>query len=57
VFLEMIERYFPTLRKLELNRRGPARKGWDAWGDEAVPAGPTRYNGCYRARRFHRSAD
>lgn len=33
--LEMIEQYFPTLPKIELNRRGPARKGWDAWGDEA----------------------
>jgi N6-adenosine-specific RNA methylase IME4 len=34
-FLEMIERYFPTLPKIELNRRGPARPGWDAWGNEA----------------------
>src|ERR1051326_8538009 len=33
----MIEQYFPTLPKIELNRRGPARKGWDAWGDEAQP--------------------
>ncbi|MGC2123324.1 MAG: hypothetical protein WA652_10770, partial [Xanthobacteraceae bacterium] len=35
IFLEMIEQYFPTLSKIELNRRGPARLGWDAWGDEA----------------------
>lgn len=35
--LEMIEQYFPTLRKIELNRRGPPRDGWDAWGDEAEP--------------------
>lgn len=35
-FLEMIEGYFPTLPKIELNRRGPARPGWDAWGNEAV---------------------
>lgn len=35
VSLRMIEAYFPTLPKIELNRRGPARPGWDAWGDEA----------------------
>lgn len=35
---EMIEQYFPTLPKTELNRRGPARPGWDAWGNEAAPA-------------------
>jgi N6-adenosine-specific RNA methylase IME4 len=34
VFLEMIEQYFPTLPKIELNRRGPARPGWQAWGNE-----------------------
>jgi N6-adenosine-specific RNA methylase IME4 len=34
-FLELIEAYFPTLPKIELNRRGPARDGWDAWGLEA----------------------
>jgi N6-adenosine-specific RNA methylase IME4 len=33
-FLELIEAYFPTLPKIELNRRGPARAGWDAWGNE-----------------------
>jgi N6-adenosine-specific RNA methylase IME4 len=33
-FLEMIEQYFPNLPKIELNRRGPARRGWDAWGNE-----------------------
>jgi N6-adenosine-specific RNA methylase IME4 len=37
-FLEMIEQYFPTLPKIELNRRGPARPGWDAWGFEAQEA-------------------
>jgi N6-adenosine-specific RNA methylase IME4 len=35
IFLEIIEKYYPTLPKIELNRRGPARKGWDAWGNEA----------------------
>jgi N6-adenosine-specific RNA methylase IME4 len=45
VFLELIERYFPTLPKIELNRRGPARPGWSAWGNEveeiAIPgSGP-----------------
>lgn len=34
-FLEMIEAYFPTLPKIELNRRGAPREGWDAWGLEA----------------------
>lgn len=31
---EMLEHYFPTLPKIELNRRGPARAGWSAWGNE-----------------------
>lgn len=35
-FLEAIERLYPNLPKIELNRRGPARDGWDAWGNEAV---------------------
>ena len=35
-FLEMIEAYFPTLPKIELNRRGAARPGWKAWGNEAT---------------------
>jgi N6-adenosine-specific RNA methylase IME4 len=35
VSLMIIETYFPTLPKIELNRRGPARPGWDAWGLEA----------------------
>lgn len=38
VFLELVETYFPTLPKIELNRRGPARPGWDAWGYEAEAA-------------------
>jgi N6-adenosine-specific RNA methylase IME4 len=36
IFLEMIEAYYPTLPKIELNRRGPARVGWDAWGNEVT---------------------
>lgn len=35
-FLELIEQYFPSLPKIELNRRGPARLGWDAWGNETI---------------------
>ncbi|TAI59828.1 MT-A70 family methyltransferase [Bradyrhizobium sp. Leo170] len=35
IFLEMIEQYFPTVPKIELNRRGVARPGWSAWGNEA----------------------
>ena len=34
----MIDWYFPTLPKIELNRRGPARQGWDAWGNESQTA-------------------
>jgi N6-adenosine-specific RNA methylase IME4 len=33
--LEMIESYYPNLPKIELHRRGPTRRGWDAWGAEA----------------------
>jgi len=33
---EMIESYFPSLRKIELNAR-TSRPGWDAWGFEAPP--------------------
>ena len=36
LFLELIEGYFPTLPKIEFNRRGLARPGWDAWGNEAT---------------------
>jgi len=36
-FLEMLEDYFPTLVKIELNRRGPPRPGWAAWGNEVEP--------------------
>lgn len=36
-FLEMIEKHFPSLPKIELNRRGPARPGWAAWGNESLP--------------------
>lgn len=35
-FLEMVESYFPTLPKIELNRRGQARDGWSAWGNEVA---------------------
>lgn len=37
-FLELIEQYFPTLPKIELNRRGSPRPGWDAWGNEVLEA-------------------
>lgn len=32
---EMIEEYWPNVPKIELNRRGLARSGWSAWGNEA----------------------
>lgn len=35
-FLELIESYFPNLPKIELNRRGQPREGWDAWGNEVA---------------------
>jgi N6-adenosine-specific RNA methylase IME4 len=35
IFLDLIEDHFPTLPKIELNRRGEARPGWVAWGNEA----------------------
>jgi N6-adenosine-specific RNA methylase IME4 len=34
--LEMIEQYYPNLPKIELNRRGLPRQGWEAWGNEAI---------------------
>jgi N6-adenosine-specific RNA methylase IME4 len=37
-FHEMIEQYYPTVPKIELNRRGPPRPGWDAWGNEVREA-------------------
>ena len=35
LFLEWIEQLWPNTPKIELNRRGPPRPGWDAWGAEA----------------------
>jgi N6-adenosine-specific RNA methylase IME4 len=35
VFLELIDRWYPDVPKIELFRRGPARPGWRAWGNEA----------------------
>jgi len=34
IFLTMIEEYYPNLPKIELNRRGPPRAGWSAWGNQ-----------------------
>lgn len=36
IFLELIEAYFPSLPRIELNRRGPPRPNWDSWGLEAT---------------------
>jgi N6-adenosine-specific RNA methylase IME4 len=38
VFAEMIERWYPESAKIELFRRGTARRGWGAWGNEAEAA-------------------
>ena len=35
-FYEMLEEYFPTLVKIELNARRP-REGWLRWGNESEP--------------------
>jgi N6-adenosine-specific RNA methylase IME4 len=35
IFLEMIESYYPTLPRIELNARR-SRDGWDSWGYEAI---------------------
>jgi N6-adenosine-specific RNA methylase IME4 len=37
-FLELIERWYPDAPKIELFRRGPARPGWKAWGNQALAA-------------------
>lgn len=37
-FAELIEALYPNLPKIELNRRGAPRPGWDAWGNEAAEA-------------------
>jgi N6-adenosine-specific RNA methylase IME4 len=34
--LELIEAYFPSLPKIEFNRRGPPRPRWAAWGNEVA---------------------
>lgn len=36
-FYEIIETYFPTLKKIELNARN-RRSGWDSWGNEVESA-------------------
>jgi N6-adenosine-specific RNA methylase IME4 len=38
IFHELIEAYYPTLPRIELFARGPARPGWAVWGAEAIPA-------------------
>jgi N6-adenosine-specific RNA methylase IME4 len=47
---ELIESYFPNMRKIELNARA-ARPGWDAWGLEAPPA--CERHGCGQAFRLN----
>lgn len=38
LFLDWIDALWPNTPKIELNRRGPARAGWTAWGNEAEVA-------------------
>jgi N6-adenosine-specific RNA methylase IME4 len=40
IFAQMIEEYFPTMTKIELNRRGPPRPNWSVWGFEAEESSP-----------------
>jgi N6-adenosine-specific RNA methylase IME4 len=35
IFAQLLEQVFPNLPKIELNRRGKPRAGWEAWGNEA----------------------
>jgi N6-adenosine-specific RNA methylase IME4 len=51
LFLEQIEKYFPTLPKIELNRRCLPRQGWSAWGDQA-PSKDDEENLPQRAKQF-----
>jgi N6-adenosine-specific RNA methylase IME4 len=51
-FSKLIESQYPQLPKIELFRRGPARPGWDAWGNEAsaspnLSADPSRDHGSH----------
>jgi N6-adenosine-specific RNA methylase IME4 len=36
IFHQLIERMYPTARRVELFRRGAPREGWAAWGAEAA---------------------
>ena len=38
LFLEWIEKTYPNIPKVEFNRRGSARPGWSAWGNEVSEA-------------------
>ena len=40
IFHELIERWYPSLPKIELFRRGPARPGWAAWGNQLDAPSP-----------------
>ncbi|MEO5336891.1 MAG: MT-A70 family methyltransferase [Magnetospirillum sp. WYHS-4] len=35
IYAQVLEELWPGLPRIELFRRGPARPGWDAWGNEA----------------------
>ena len=58
VFYEMIEKYFPTLPKIELHARGVvSRPGWDVWGLEAPSSAELwRLDAGFRQRVFDRLA-
>lgn len=37
-FYDLIEKFYPSLPKIELFCRGAPREGWTAWGNQAVAA-------------------
>ena len=53
---DLIESYFPTLPKIELNARGPARSGWSCWGNEAEKIPSWLLSGTANPERLHDEA-
>jgi len=53
---DLIERYFPTLPKIELNARGQPREGWESWGPEAEKIPSWLLSGSANPERLHDEA-
>ncbi len=56
IIYDMIERYFPTLPKIELNARGQAREGWETWGNQAEKIPSWLLSGSENPERLHNEA-